>query len=390
MTTSSRRALVVTGVSLLAWLTWNQLRPFHHPWGDLSNGNYTDHLSHMNAARALPRVGLDLWRKPVEVLARAPTPAEWRDFPADVHPGGRWTGGVYMLDGWPADKPWVTSSVHQPRLYPPGDLLLVAPVALAYHFTGLSLTEANRWLYALFLVYAHLALFLIFETALRQPLRPLLAVATLAAYVMIIFWTLQGFYDPAALFPLLLCARWIEARRERDAAVSYCVAAAVHFRTFFLAPWAVLPGWRFVRERKWRQLGLRDLGPIALGAVCAALSLGAFALVSSAIGRQQINNPVHLGVAAAHPVRFILFLAVVLAAGALLTRARAWLDLATLAWLALMVLFVREAHEWHLLIPMAWLVAPVTLDGERGRRDEWVRSARLMVLAYLQAAVMVN
>src|SRR4051812_34116403 len=116
-----RRALLAAAISLAALLLWNGLRTFTHPWGALSGGQYTDHFSHMNAARAFPRVGLDLWREPATALSRAPTEEERAAWPDDVHPGGRWKGTTTVVDGWPVTKPWVTSWGHKPRLYPPGD-----------------------------------------------------------------------------------------------------------------------------------------------------------------------------------------------------------------------------------------------------------------------------
>ena len=58
-----RRVLVLTVASWLLWSAAMELRTPRHPWADLSNGWFSDHYSHLNAARALPRVGLDLYRR---------------------------------------------------------------------------------------------------------------------------------------------------------------------------------------------------------------------------------------------------------------------------------------------------------------------------------------
>ena len=385
-----RRALLITALSLAAWLTWNQLRVFKHPWGDLSGGTYTDHFSHMNAARAFTRVGLDIWRKPAQELARPPTPAEQAAFPDDVHPGGSWKGAVYMMDGWPVTKPWVTSWGHKPRLYPPGDMILVAPAALAYHFTDLSLTQANRLLYALFLIYAHVAIFFIVLGVLEEPWRkmPILVVAALATYIQIIFWTFQGFYDAAAIGPLLLCARYLRERRGLAAAVAYAVGAFIHFRALFLAPLAVYAVWIFVQDRQWRALRGRDYGAMVTGALCGGATLTALALVAPTLSRQDVNNSVNLSVAAAHPGAVAAFSAVVLVTAGLVAWARAWLDLAMLGWLAVMWFRVNEAHEWHVVVWLSWLVAPVWIVREG--KSEVVRAARLALLGYVAFRVMVN
>ena len=380
-----RRALIATAISLVCLLGWNQFRTFKHPWGDLSGGQYTDHFSHMNAARAFPRVGLDIWRKPAVELTRPPTPQEEAQWPSDVHPGGRWKGGTYVLEGWPVTKPWVTSWAFIPRLYPPGDMLLVAPVALAYHFTSLSMTSANRWLFALLLLYAHLGIFLIFESLFREPARssPLLWISGLTVCVFMVVWSLQGFYDAAAITPLLLCARYLERRRGLAAAVSFAVAAFIHFRCFFLAPWAVYAAWIFFSDRQWRAFRGRDLLALGAGGACTFASLGAFALVSPVLGRQHVNNSLNL--TAVQPLVLLGFSLVVTIATVLIVRARAWMDLAVLAWLTLVMLFVKEAHEWHIVIPLAWLVAPAV-----AAKPGLVRGARFVVLAYLVIFIMVN
>ncbi len=385
-----RRALLITALSLVAWLTWNGLRTFKHPWGDLSGGTYTDHLSHMNAARAFPRVGIDIWRKPAIELSRAPSAAERAAWPADVHPGGSWRGGATVVDGWPADKPWVTSWGQIPRLYPPGDMLLVAPVAWLYHQTNLTLTEANRWLFALFLIYAHLGVFFIVRGLLEENPRsmPLLDIAALATYIYALFWTMQGFYDAAAIAPLLLCARCLRERRGLAAGVAYCVAAFLHFRALFLAPWAIYAAWIFIHDRQWRDLRARDLLALFLGLFCAAASLTALKLVSPTLAQQEINNSVNLSIASHHVGALMLFALVVSIAACALSYARAWFDLATLAWLTMMMLMVKEAHEWHVVILLAWLVAPVLMVREK--RAELVRAARLVSLVYLAFMVMVN
>ncbi len=383
-----RRALVLTTLSLLAFLTWNQLRVFKHPWGDLSGGTYTDHLSHMNAARAFPRVGLDIWRKPAIALTREPTAEERAQFPADVHPGGSWKGGIYVMDGFPLDKPWVTSWGQIPRLYPPGDMLLVAPIAYLYQHTSLSLTGANRGLYALFLIYAHAAIFLIVLSVLEEDWRkrPVLVVASIAACVVILVWTLQGFYDAAALTPLILCARYLRARRGLAACVAFSAAAFIHFRAFFFVPWALYGLWLFFRERQYSTPRLRDFAVGAMGIFCAGSALFVFQLISPVLAQQHVNNSVNL--AAGDGFALVMFSLVALACGSALVYARAWFDVVTFAWMALMLLFVKEAHEWHIVIPLAWLAAPVILA--LPRRAELVRGARLVLLAYLSIRIMVN
>ena len=154
--------------------------------------------------------------------------------------------------------------------------------------------------------------------------------------------------------------------------MAFSAAAVIHFRAFSLAPWALYAAWLFVRERQWRALGLRDLAAIGVGAALAAATLGAFALVAPALGQQEVHNPVNLAGAAPNVAILAGFIAVALTAAALLYWARAWLDLAMLAWMALMVMQVNEAYPWHSVMVISWVAAPLSvLRPGRGeaRRD---------------------
>src|SRR5207253_1133840 len=105
-----------------------------------------------------------------------------------------------------------------PRPYPPGVLLLVAPVALAYHHTALSFSAANRLLLFLLLGAAHLAIYLFVLQALEWGPAPVERWLTLAAAsVWILRWTANGFYDAAAIVPLAACARLRADRRPLGA-----------------------------------------------------------------------------------------------------------------------------------------------------------------------------
>src|SRR5262245_37550598 len=102
--TSSRRALLLILLSYLVWGTWEGLHTFVNPWGDL-NGEFTDHFSHMNCARLFPRVGIDLWRRPLNQMLRPLTVEEIRRLPFDTQAGASFSGGFYAVPGWPVDKP---------------------------------------------------------------------------------------------------------------------------------------------------------------------------------------------------------------------------------------------------------------------------------------------
>jgi len=127
---------------------------------------------------------------------------------------------------------------------------------------------------------------------------------------------------------------------------------------------------------------------MAIGAALGVSSLATLWLVRPALGGQHVNNPVNLGVPSPEWLAIGLFLAVVTLAAGVLGAAKAWLDLATLAWLAFMILMVKEAHEWHIVVPLAWVASPVSVP--RPRPATAVRGVRLLFVAYVAARVMVN
>jgi hypothetical protein len=358
---SARRALALTLASFAVWSGWEIFRPARHPFRDLGSGAYTDHFSHVSAARLMPRVGLELWRKPINRLLRPLTRDERRRLPGDLQPAAGWPNGeVYFVPGWPADKPIVASWSTNPRFYPPGDALLFSPVALLYQFTGLSFSTANLLAILLCLVYAHAALYLLLRAQEAEPLGQL---AVLAVYFPLIRWTLEGFYDAAAIVPLILCARQLRERRGVEALLAFCAAAAIHFRAYFFAPWAVFAAVVIVRERQWLGWNRRCWMMAAGAALLAMASLVPFALVQPWLGKLAVDNPVSLTAGLQPPL--LAFLAVALVAAVLQIRARAWLELAVLAWVSLMLVNLHRAEQWHLLVLLTWLAAPLIAARDR-------------------------
>jgi hypothetical protein len=376
-----KRALLLTLLSLAVWTLWNAERRFGHPWGDISRGRFTDHISHMNAARLFPREGLDLWRVPLAAKLRPLTHAELMRTPADVQLGGSETGGVYEVPGWPEDKPLVIAWTGKTRMYPPGDMVLVAPIAALYHYTDLSLSGACRLLVGWYIVLAHLALFFFFLAFFESRGGAIEWLAAFLVYATVMRFTLEGFYDAAAIVPLVLCVRYAARRHGVAALLAYCVAAFVHFRAFFLAPWALLAAWTCVRSRCWRHLGGRRWLALGAAAGFAACALYTFWLDWPSLRVAGEFNPIVLGHYKQNPdLIWTLEIVIVVCAVALLW-ARAWLDVVMLAWLSLTFFLLREFAGWHLVIPMAWLAAPAKPNHVRAIRLAFLMTVAALVLA---------
>jgi hypothetical protein len=378
----THRALALILISLCLWEGWEGLHVFSHPWGDLKGTTYTDHFSHMNAARVFPRVGIEIWRRSVDRLFRSLTPAELASMPKDIQAGGSFSGGVFHVPGWPMGKPLVTSWSNIPRNYPPGDMLLVAPIAILYHYTDLSFTTANRLLLMLFLVYAHVALFLFFKLLPdfvpdNSSLVSVQAITAAVVYMEVIHWTLEGFYDAAALAPLVLCGWYIRQRKGLPAIAAFCLAAFIHFRAFFLAPLPVYALILIIRERQWRSWSVRQWFILAMAGALGSVSIGVFYILWPSLRRLPIDNPINLLNNPAWLTWILLpiFLSFACLVARQLLRLQAWLDFAVFVWMAIMMLSLHEAYPWHTILAlMPWLCSPPSVIEPSGAvRIQWIR-----------------
>jgi hypothetical protein len=374
--------VVVTLISFLCWSGWELGHESRHPFGDLSVGAFTDHFTHLSTTRLFPRVGWNIWLKPVRDHGRVLTAAEKAQLPDDIKPAAGPQGEVYQVEGWPTDKPIIASWSHLPRLHPPGDIVLLAPVAALYQFTPLSFAGSNRLLILLFLLYAHLSLYFFFDAALRprEGETPLGLLPLLLVYGEVIHWTLEGFYEPAILAPLLLCTRWLRDGRPLAAIVAYCVAANIHFRSFFFAPWVLYGAFLIVRQRQWKAWRRPDWIAAGVAGVLTFTCLGVFFLLWPALKALPMSsNP--LSFARAIDQRAVFsYLAVGLAVAAIFAYARAWLDLAVLVWVTVMLVSLKETYEWDVVTLLAWLGAPVAKVAPG--RVEWVRDTRLLFVLF--------
>jgi hypothetical protein len=377
---AQKRALLLTLASLAFWTWWNAQREFGHPWGDISRGRFTDHISHMNAARLFPRVGLDLWRVPVGKLFRSLTDEEMARMPDDVQKGGSETGGVHYVPGWPSDKPLVIAWTDKTRMYPPGDMVLVAPIAVLYHYTSLSLESASRVLIGWYILLAHVALFFFFLAFYESRSGAIEWLAAFLVYSNVMHFTLEGFYDAVVIAPLVLCARYWTRRRGVAALLAYCVAAFLHFRAFFLAPWALVAAFTMVRTRFWQRLDWRAGLALATAGLLGAISLYTFWLDLPSLRQVPEFNPVVVGNYKQN-LALIWNLKIVIAVCAVaLLWSRAWLDVVMQAWLSAIIFLLREFAAWHLVIPMAWIAAPTKRNHVRAIRLAFLMTVLALVL----------
>jgi hypothetical protein len=334
---------------------------------------FSDHFSHMNDARLFPRVGDALWRTPISSMFAPLDSASAASVPADV----RSQGGMLDVPGWPPDKPLVATWTTIPRPYPPGDMVLVAPIAALYHFTSMSFATATHLLIVLFLATAHVAFWFIWRLAPSRD-GALYGTAAIIAYFYVVLWTLFGFYDAAAVVPLLLCSRFLSDQKPMAAAVSFMVAAFIHFRALYYLPWLAVAAVEIVRRRAWRAWSVREWFAVASAVVLGGSALYTFLLVAPSLGGLPLGNPIHPG--HVKPAPAIAFALAFVAAAALFGRGRAWLDLAILGWLALSLVLTRQVQAWHTILLVPWIFAPCSWPLARLARIEFVTTVTLAVV----------
>jgi hypothetical protein len=386
----SKEALAACLVSFVVWAAWEMVRPGVHPFGDLQNGIYSDHVAHMNIARVFPKAGLELWRTPIREIFPALTAEETAALPSDVRVGGSETGGIYRVPGWPRNKPLVANWTLQPRLYPPGELLLFAPAALLYHFTDIPARWMNRLLIVFCLALAHAAFFFFIRTYLSNAERN----GPVDVLVLFLFWSnavycsLNGFYDMAAVIPLLLCGCYLVERRGAAAITAFCAAAALHFRAFFFAPLLIMALWMVIRDRQWKTWRAPQFTMMTVSMIMGAASLCTFFLVWPSFIEQEVNNIIRLDDSSGGAPALTVFLIIWSIAAAIFVRARAWIDLIILIWFAVMLTGIRQTFEWHICIPLVWLGLPVFFA--EAQRVPLVRGVRVFAFLFMSVFIFRN
>ena len=388
-------ALVLTIASLVVWSSLYLLLGPSHPYGDLSNGNYTDHFSHMNTARLFTHAGTQIWTQPLEDSVVPITPGQSAALPRDLTPEGGQRYPVFTVPGWPTDKPFVSSWSAFPRFHPPGDMVLTAPVTILYSFTDLSFSDANRLLILSFLALAHISIFVLLK--FWHPfdgMRPVGLLVLFIVYLELVHWSLEGFYEGVIVAPLVLSANYLAQRKGLQAIAMFTLAAVLHFRAYLLAPLAVYGAWLVVRHRQWRTWSRREINLAGVSAALATISLGVFFLISPWLREVDPKNPVGITVASPDIAAIATLLIVAAIPAAVFAYTRSWLDLALLAWLVITSLMLQQTWWWDILSIVAWLAFPIAASTagrlSSANRLALIRDARIVAVVFLGSFVFKN
>jgi hypothetical protein len=343
--------------------------------GNLS-GWFTDHFSHLNQARYFTKVGLEKWIRAPQQILHAVTPEERQALPEDVRRVGE-GAETYAVEGWPQDKPLVTSWSQTPHFYPPGDIVVVAPIAALYHFTSLSLTWASRLCVLWFLLLGHVGLWVMWRWAV-WPAGALGALGFLWAYLEVVHWSLEGFFDVVLLIPLVLAAVFLHRRRHLAAILAFCCAAFVHFKAFFFAPIALFAVYSVIRHREYRAWTRRDLWSLAAIGLLSLATLWTFYELYPWMNAMDDRNVLYWGSGA---FRHRPFWAVAVLTFVAFAVARSRLDWVLVVWVTLMLVRMPSVYQWYTVSIVPWLGFPLASQGWRTHVARGARLAFVLAVA---------
>jgi hypothetical protein len=363
---------------LASWFAWAFVAlHLHGPHGSLFG--YTDHLSHTGMARVFLMRGFDIYRQPGNALcARPPTPAA----AAWAERGGCRPAEVCdvrdALDAPGACVAWQEF----PHPYPPGAVLSAVPEALVARAGKLSPRALGSLVIVKYLLTAHLLVWAVFRVLFdgrRRDARGLVGGrgwegksawlrwgVFAIVYVEIMKWSLVGFYDPLAIFPIFLGVYFLRERRFADAFVALSASLFLHFRALWYLPLLGAATLGLLERRAWAGAErARTLVKVILGVAMTGASLYAFSLLRSALTEFPDVNPVlwkH------YPLnqRAMLDLAVPCALVMLyLASGRHWLLCVTIAWQLFVVVHTPQTMDWHTLFLLP-LLGVATLERGNG------------------------
>lgn len=372
---------MVTLTSLMLWTGWNIAREPCHPYRDLSCGFFTDHFAHMNMTRLFAEKGLGIYTHARGDLVQPLTSEQTAALPADLQ-----GTPSYGFPGWPPEKPFTSTWAHVPNVYPPGDLILFAPFAILYSFTGLSFSTVNLLLIQYLIVLAHVSFFLVFRSALDgEGHRWVGLLGMYFVYNEVMHWTLEGFYDGAWIAPLLVTPLLLAQRRHLPALFTVTLALFMHYRALFYLPWAGVAVYRIWKNREWETWTLPQVALVGVMGTMTAMSLRIF-LTIRGVFTGVTGGPVNpIGLTSAgnlNLARGFIVVLVFAAAGFLFWRAGAKIELIMTGWLLLIALLMPEIHEWDTVALVPFVAAPLLSKVKEGQQGHLLETKTALVVLY--------
>ncbi len=268
----NKRKTIAIFISLLFWSLVALINPRFT--SDLEGNRYGDHIRHALSSWLFLFAGFGVFYEPLGgLMTRYPFPQDYA-----------------MWAGWK----------ELPYGYPLGSLLFHVPYGiLAYYVGGF---VANKCMILTYVLFAHVAFWVFLEES-RSHFLPVRAVLLYYAYLLPVFWALNGFYDPLPyLFALLSIRNW-RRRRYEQCFLYGSLAAFLHYRIIpVIGPFLA---YSFLKGKRTEQkaTGLFLLG---LTVLTAYLSFITFPYFDVAGRSPEAKNPFY--VMRGDPVRLCLLL----------------------------------------------------------------------------------
>ncbi|HUB09396.1 MAG TPA: hypothetical protein VMB50_20500 [Myxococcales bacterium] len=386
----TRREVVWLVVSWLAWA----FVAIHvkGPWDTILEGG--DHWSHFGYSELFLRHGFAVFDNSPKKFCTGVLPQRKAAFAKDAD---CWNLFLCDMPDAPASRPLcINWQELGPAAYPLGLVLLSIPQALLYEHTPLSFRTINVLTILQYLAFAHLLFWVLWRVVFPAPARddmlggvrweltnPWLRVTLFGlVYLEVIKQTLNGFYDPLAIFAVLLGAYFLAKRRSLDALVALSAALFLHYRALWYAPLLAYAALQTVRRKDWARP--RSALKIAASVVMLGLFAYTFLALHPFLKNWPETNPILWKALTPWkleawslllPMAFLLLY---------LLWGGHWLLLLSIACqLCILVGFTRQVMPWHalFLLPMFGVAR---LDEER--------SAMLAALIFyvVEAAVVFN
>jgi hypothetical protein len=360
---------------LASWLGWVFVAGhIKGPWDTLFGGG--DHWSHLGCAELFLHHGFGLWdHLPNAYCTGKLPPAETAAFLKET---GCQEFELCKLPDHPELRPFcVNWQWLSPQAYPPGLILYSLPQAWLYQHTRLSFHALNVLTIWEYLAAAHLLLFALYRLlfaprwrddlpggAQWEPGSGWLRLGLFGLlYFFVIKFTLNGFYDPLAVFAVFVGIYQLAKRRPVDSLLWLSAAFFLHYRALWYAPLLAVAGLRALPVL-WAS-PRRYAFKFALSSAMLLLFAYSLFLIYPFLRGFPDTNPVALKHASLWATKEWDLLFPLAGVFLYLAWGRHWLVLVTMLWQLAIVSTTPQIMDWHALFLLPML-GVARLDEDRG------------------------
>jgi len=337
---------------------------FKHPSRTLSP-RFTDHFSHWGSAILFSKKGFDIYRKPSSELCRHGIPP---DIALNINDN-------CSLDDMPAVEHGKLLRSFQinwqqfPRAYPPGDVLYHAVIGFLYAKGLVDFSTANWITIELYLLTAHLVFglftLLLLDPALtgsskitQKALKFFIFSLLVLAYLLLMKWSLNGFYDPISIFFLLFSVLYYRQQKPTAALLFFSIGLFLHFRALWACPLLVFIFRDFYQKRS-AIFTTRNIIIIILSVGLIVISLYTLTIQLAQLSAYDVNNSIFFN-SEHHFTSISLRLVPLLAMILVLLKARLYLLASLSAWQLYMLTQMPSVQPWYNLFLLVFLAVAGT------------------------------